>query len=396
MGNSNASEASFSSSFESLLAVLFQGYDISTESGGAVSESTVRAAAANDRSTSDFGGRIDILVHNSCYGIRNENCRIEFKRQNASTELLTRQQSKSIRINGAVLDDLIAKTNADDMYLIYMDFWGVDGYIAGLKRFENINVADHISSVRLPISLVELEDFRTTVKHLYQWRQHVLNQSRKIALGVYREKHNAALRLVDGVCIGELAFHINLSRTMAWSVKGTKAVARQPKTRAKTTTILGANCSAGIVNIKVRVLYEESSKKRKVTGEKKAKKTVGTVTGHYFNFIFSTLDVLDGHEHLKGCYLVMDNAPIHNSVQIERLVVCRGYGCVYLPPYSPELNSIEQFWSVVKSRMKRERMLSEETLRVTDACNKIYLKDLQGFCRHSHINLQVCLNKEPL
>ncbi|EIE78924.1 hypothetical protein RO3G_03629 [Rhizopus delemar RA 99-880] len=373
MGNSNASEASFSSSFESLLAVLFQGYDISTESGGAVSESTVHAAAANDRSTSDFGRRIDILVHNSCYGIRNEYCCIEFKRQNASTELLTRQQSKSIRINGAVLDDLIAKTNADDMYLIYMDFWGVDGYIAGLKRFENINVADHISSVRLPISLVELEDFRTTVKHLYQWRQHVLNQSRKIALGVYKEKHKyevvdisrpstptchspvpanepldiAALRLVDGVCIGELAFHINLSRTMAWSVKGTKAVARQPKTRAKTTTILGANCSAGIVNIKVRVLYEESSKKRKVTCEKKAKKTVGTVTGHYFNFIVSTLDVLDRHEHLKGCYLVMDNAPIHNSVQIERLVVCRGYGCVYLPPYSPELNSIEQFWSVI-------------------------------------------------
>lgn len=185
---------------------------------------------------------------------------------------------------------------------------------------------------------------------------------------------------------------------MAWSVKGTKAVARQPKTRAKTTTILGAICSAGIVNIKVRVPYEESSKKRKVMGEKKAKKTVGTVTGHYFNLIVSTLDVLDRHEHFKGCYLVMDNAPIHNSVQIERLVVCRGYGCVYLSPYSPELNSIEQFWSVVKSRMKRERMLSEETLtlRVNDACNKIYLKDLEGFCRHSHINLQVCLNKEPL
>jgi transposase len=143
------------------------------------------------------------------------------------------------------------------------------------------------------------------------------------------------------------------------------------------------------------VPYEESSKKRKVTGEKKAKKTVGTVIGHYFNFIANTLDVFDRHKHFKGCYLVMDNAPIHNSVQIERLVVRRDYGCVYLPPYSPELNPIEQFWSVVKSRMKRERMLSEETLasRVTDACNKIYLKDLQGFCRHSHSNLEVCLNK---
>jgi transposase/transposase-like protein len=200
------------------------------------------------------------------------------------------------------------------------------------------------------------------------------------------------------IFIDESAFHINLSRTMAWSQKGTRAVVVQPKTRAKTTTILGAISSHGIINIKVRIPYTESSKKRRITGEPKAKKTVGTVTGHYFNFIYDTLEVLDRHEQFKGHYLLMDNAPIHSSEQIRRLIESRGYGCVYLPPYSPELNPIEQFWSIVKSKIKREKFLEEETLnsRIVNACNQVYLEDLQGFCRYSDLKLEVCLNKEPL
>jgi transposase len=53
----------------------------------------------------------------------------------------------------------------------------------------------------------------------------------------------------------------------------------------------------------------------------------------------------------------MDNAPIHVSDQIEKLIVSRRYGCVCLPPYPPELNPIEQFWSVVKRKVKREKIV---------------------------------------
>lgn len=69
-----------------------------------------------------------------------------------------------------------------------MEFWGVDGYISGLKRFKNVYLIDQITPIHLPISIVELEEFRSTIKHLYRWRQHVLHHSRKIALGVFKEK----------------------------------------------------------------------------------------------------------------------------------------------------------------------------------------------------------------
>lgn len=80
----------------------------------------------------------------------------------------------------------------------------------------------------------------------------------------------------------------------------------------------------------------------------------GTVTGHYFNFVAATLDELDKHEKFKGYCIVIDNAPIHTHLDVKTYIKERGYGRVYLPPYSSELNPIEQFWSVCKSKLKRK------------------------------------------
>ncbi|CEG79652.1 hypothetical protein RMATCC62417_14092 [Rhizopus microsporus] len=127
--------------------------------------------------------------------------------------------------------------------------------------------------------------------------------------------------LTSYVFIDEVAFHINLKRTMAWSKRGERATVETPMTRAKTTTIMGAISPFGIVNVKVRQLYEATSKKRKLPGASKAINTTGTVTGHYFNFIASTLDVLDKHEQFKNFYIVMDNVPIHTHEDIGRYTV---------------------------------------------------------------------------
>ena len=204
------------------------------------------------------------------------------------------------------------------------------------------------------------------------------------------------------VFIDEIAFHINLKRSMAWSKKGERAVVVTPKTRAKITTIIGATSPYGMVNIKVKSpKVARPSKRRKaasgglvVVGKGKG----GTVTGHYFNFIAMTLDVMDQHELFKGHYLVMDNASIHKHTDIRSYIESRGYGCVYLPPYSPELNPIEQFWSVCKSKLKREALLKKETLtsRIKVAYNNVLISDLRGFCKYSIAKLSDCLEKRPI
>lgn len=124
----------------------------------------------------------------------------------------------------------------------------------------------------------------------------------------------------------------------------------------------------------------------------------GTVTMHYYNFISSTMDILDKRPKMKGSFIIMDNAPIHTASDIAKSIENRGYQCVYLPPYSPELNPIEQFWSVCKSKLKWEKLLEQETLtsRIADATYSILIEDYEGFCRYSAARITDCLDKRPL
>jgi len=65
---------------------------------------------------------------------------------------------------------------------------------------------------------------------------------------------------------------------------------------------------------------------------------------------------------MKGHYIVMDNALIYTHENIKKYIENRGYKCVYLPTCSPELNPIEQFWAIAKSKVKRRRFLQEDIL----------------------------------
>jgi hypothetical protein len=74
--------------------------------------------------------------------------------------------------------------------------------------------------------------------------------------------------------------------------------------RANITSILGAISAAGLIAVGVK--KPRSTKKRKAGGYV----SPGTVTGHYINFLKMTLDEMGKYPHMKGHYIVMDNASI--------------------------------------------------------------------------------------
>ncbi|CEP19257.1 hypothetical protein [Parasitella parasitica] len=121
----------------------------------------------------------------------------------------------------------------------------------------------------------------------------------------------------------------------------------------------------------------------------------GTTTAHFIKFMYELLDIIDIDESLKGSYLVIDNCTIHKSHPLIRKIEGRRYRVIYLPPYSSELNAIENFWAIVKRKMKRENPMTEETLfqRIADACNNVRVSDLRGFCSHLKRHITYCRDK---
>ncbi|KAG1055541.1 hypothetical protein G6F43_002512 [Rhizopus delemar] len=53
-------------------------------------------------------------------------------------------------------------------------------------------------------------------------------------------------------------------------------------------------------------------------------------------------------DQMRGFYFIIDNTPIHKQIEDMLNERNRDYKCVFFPPYSPELNPIEQFWALVK------------------------------------------------
>ncbi|EED11609.1 conserved hypothetical protein [Talaromyces stipitatus ATCC 10500] len=58
--------------------------------------------------------------------------------------------------------------------------------------------------------------------------------------------------------------------------------------------------------------------------------------------------------------LVMDNASFHHSDRINEMCSREGVKLVYLPPYSPDLNPIEEFFAELKAFIRRNWQVYEE------------------------------------
>ena len=76
----------------------------------------------------------------------------------------------------------------------------------------------------------------------------------------------------------------------------------------------------------------------------------GTMDSSLFELWFSDqlLPSLD-----KGTVIVMDNASFHSKKRLFFAAQNAGCRLLFLPPYSPELNPIENFWAWLKRFLRK-------------------------------------------
>lgn len=91
-----------------------------------------------------------------------------------------------------------------------------------------------------------------------------------------------------------------------------------------------------------------------------------------------------------GQVVVLDNLAAHKTPEVKRLIAGAGATLLPLPPYSPDLNPIEQAISKVKSvlRSLAKREVKELYTAIEEALASITQEDATAFMRHSGYSLR--------
>ncbi len=121
----------------------------------------------------------------------------------------------------------------------------------------------------------------------------------------------------------------NMSRTRGRSLRGTRLVEKVPHGRWETTTFLGALRSTGFV---APVCVD------------------GAINGGVF------LAWVRQHlvrELRPGDVVVLDNLSSHKVKGVREAIEAAGAEVRYLPPYSPDLNPIEQVFAKIKALLRK-------------------------------------------
>jgi transposase len=162
------------------------------------------------------------------------------------------------------------------------------------------------------------------------------------------------------VFVDEMGTNTSLSALYAWAKKGERAFCSAPRNRGANTTLLASMSVEGM-------------------GPCLA------VTGSTTAMVFEAYVERALCPSLRsGQVVVMDNLTAHKTEQIKGLIEQRGCELLYLPPYSPDFNPIEEAFSKVKGILRAVESRTREALveAIGMAISAVTAKDARGFFEH--------------
>lgn len=148
------------------------------------------------------------------------------------------------------------------------------------------------------------------------------------ALRRAHERRFAAVAPENLVFVDECGANLSFCRLWARAPRGLRAFGAAPQNWGENVSILSALCLRGTL----ASMHVEGS-------------TDGAV------FLSYLRDVL-APQLWPGAVVVLDNLSSHKVAGVEEAIAAAGARLHYLPPYSPDLNPIEQAWSKLKAHLR--------------------------------------------
>lgn len=155
-----------------------------------------------------------------------------------------------------------------------------------------------------------------------------------------------------------------MTRRYAYAFGGHRAVNSAPLCKPKNTTILSSIQMDGICHYTIF--------------------SSGTTVAHFKEYLEN--DLLPYLS--KNAVLVMDNMKSHHAKAVKELLD-KSVHYLYLPPYSPDLNPIENLWAKVKAILRKLKARTLDTLpdAILAAFNCITPSDCAGWFRSCNYSL---------
>lgn len=167
----------------------------------------------------------------------------------------------------------------------------------------------------------------------------------------------------------EMGTNTSLSPPYAYAQKGRRAYAQVPRNRGANTTLLASMNLEGMGPC----LAVEGA-------------TTATVFEAYVEQVLAP--------SLKcGQIVVVDNLSAHKSERARKLIEGRGCQLLFLPPYSPDYNPIEEAFSKIKGILRKAQARTREALieALGVAISAVSARDARGFFEHGGYHLPVHL-----
>lgn len=154
-----------------------------------------------------------------------------------------------------------------------------------------------------------------------------------------------------------------MTRLYARAPRGQRACGSAPKNWKKNVTVLGAMSLGGLQAV------------MSVQGS--------TDTAVFMTFVREVLLA----QLWAGAVVVMDNLAVHKNKAVQQAIESVGAQVMYLPPYSPDYNPIEQCWSKLKTYLRGRKARTYEVLdeALSEGIETISCQDVQGWftgCGH--------------
>jgi transposase len=169
------------------------------------------------------------------------------------------------------------------------------------------------------------------------------------------------------VFVDEMGTNTSLSVLRAWSRRGQRAYCSMPRNLGPNTTLLSSMTTEGM-------------------GPSLA--VEGTTTGAVFEaYVERVLSPM----LCPGQIVVMDNLSAHKGERVRELIEARGCEVLYLPPYSPDLNPIEEAFAKIKGVLQKAEARSREALieAIGQAISAVTAQDVRSFFEHCGYGVSV-------